>query len=70
MSTRSAIEAGELHDEAFGRDPFPVWERLRHEAPMFQEGLIRQSATGGRRSPSPCHHFAFTSTTSPSPVCV
>ena len=37
MSTRAAIEATDLHDEAFARDPFPVWERLRHEAPLFHD---------------------------------
>ena len=37
MSVRSAIDAGDLHDEAFARDPFPVWERLRHEAPLFHD---------------------------------
>lgn len=39
MSTRSAIEAHALHDEAFARDPFPVWERLRHEAPLFHDTI-------------------------------
>ena len=37
MSTRSVIEPVELHDAAFARDPFPVWERLRHEAPLFHD---------------------------------
>ena len=39
MSTRSAIERADLHDEAFARDPFPVWERLRHEAPLFHDTI-------------------------------
>ena len=37
MSTRSAIRPSDLHDEAFARDPFPVWERLRHDAPVFHD---------------------------------
>jgi cytochrome P450 len=37
MSLRSQIDAQALHDEAFARDPFPVWERLRHEAPLFHD---------------------------------
>lgn len=37
MSTRSAIRPSELHDAAFARDPFPVWERLRHDAPLFHD---------------------------------
>ena len=37
MSTRSAIRPSDLHDEAFARDPFPVWERLRHDAPLFHD---------------------------------
>jgi cytochrome P450 len=37
MSVRSAIQASDLHDEAFARDPFPVWERLRHDAPLFHD---------------------------------
>lgn len=37
MSTGTAVEPADLHDEAFARDPFPVWERLRHEAPLFHD---------------------------------
>ena len=37
MSVRPAIHAADLHDEEFTRDPFPVWARLRHEAPMFHD---------------------------------
>ena len=37
MSIRSAIDATSLHDDAFARDPFPVWERLRHDAPLFHD---------------------------------
>jgi cytochrome P450 len=37
MSVHSAIQASDLHDEAFARNPFPVWERLRHEAPLFHD---------------------------------
>lgn len=37
MSVRTSIQAPDLHDGAFARDPFPVWERLRHEAPLFHD---------------------------------
>ena len=37
MSIRSALESRDLHDEAFARDPFPVWQRLRDEAPLFHD---------------------------------
>jgi cytochrome P450 len=37
VSVGAAVEAGDLHDDAFARDPFPVWERLRHEAPLFHD---------------------------------
>lgn len=37
MSVRSTIDPANLHDEAFARDPFPVWERLRHEAPLYHD---------------------------------
>ena len=37
MSIRSAVDAASLHDEAFVADPFPVWERLRHEAPLLHD---------------------------------
>ena len=37
MSTRSAVQPSDLHDESFARDPFPVWERLRHDAPLFHD---------------------------------
>ncbi|MEO5633335.1 cytochrome P450 [Gaiella sp.] len=39
MSARSAIDPAALHDDAFCRDPFPVWERLRHEAPLFHDTI-------------------------------
>ena len=39
MSTRTAVEPADLHDEAFARDPFPVWERLRHDAPLFHDTI-------------------------------
>ena len=39
MSIRSAIDATSLHDDAFARDPFPVWERLRHDAPLFHDTI-------------------------------
>lgn len=37
MNAQSKIAAGNLHDDAFARDPFPVWERLRHETPLFHD---------------------------------
>ena len=37
MSIRSAVQPSDLHDDAFVRDPFPVWERLRHDAPLFHD---------------------------------
>jgi cytochrome P450 len=39
LSARAAVGSEELHDAAFARDPFPVWERLRHEAPLFHDAL-------------------------------
>ena len=39
MSARSAIDPAALHDDAFARDPFAVWERLRHEAPLFHDTI-------------------------------
>jgi cytochrome P450 len=39
MSTRTTIDAADLHDDAFARNPFPVWERLRHEAPLFHDSV-------------------------------
>ena len=39
MIARPAIDPGALHDDAFVRDPFPVWERLRHEAPLFHDTI-------------------------------
>jgi len=39
MSPSSAIDSGALHDDEFARDPFPVWERLRHEAPLFHDTI-------------------------------
>ena len=37
MSTRSASQSLDLHDDAFARDPFPVWERLRHDLPLLHD---------------------------------
>jgi cytochrome P450 len=37
LSIRSAVDPASLHDEAFAADPFPVWERLRHDAPLFHD---------------------------------
>jgi len=33
------ITAAVLHGEAYARDPFPVWERLRHEQPLFHDTI-------------------------------
>ena len=32
-----AIEAGDLHAAPYFDDPFPVWERLRHDQPLFHD---------------------------------
>jgi len=32
-----AIEAGDLHAAAYFDDPFPVWEQLRHDQPLFHD---------------------------------
>jgi cytochrome P450 len=37
VSVHSAIDSAILHDDAFARDPFPVWERLRHDAPLHHD---------------------------------
>jgi cytochrome P450 len=31
------IEPGDLHASAYFDDPFPVWEQLRHEQPLFHD---------------------------------
>lgn len=33
------ITAAVLHEDAYARDPFPVWERLRHEQPLFHDTI-------------------------------
>src|SRR3954469_16297652 len=33
------VTAADLHDEAYYADPFPVWERLRHEQPLFHDTI-------------------------------
>jgi len=32
-----AIDPADLHTQAYFEDPFPVWERLRHEQPLFHD---------------------------------
>jgi cytochrome P450 len=32
-----AIEARDLHSQAYFEDPFPVWQELRHEQPLFHD---------------------------------
>jgi pulcherriminic acid synthase len=32
-----AIDASDLHAQAYFDDPFPVWERLRHDQPLFHD---------------------------------
>jgi pulcherriminic acid synthase len=32
-----AIEAGDLHAAPYFDDPFPVWEQLRHDQPLFHD---------------------------------
>jgi len=34
-----SIEARSLHEAAYFDDPFPVWERLRHEQPLFHDSV-------------------------------
>lgn len=31
------VEAGDLHAQPYFDDPFPVWERLRHDQPLFHD---------------------------------
>ena len=31
------VTPADLHAEAYFADPFPVWERLRHEQPLFHD---------------------------------
>ena len=31
------IQAADLHEQPYFDDPFPVWERLRHEQPLFHD---------------------------------
>jgi cytochrome P450 len=33
------VTAETLHGEAYFDDPWPVWERLRHEQPLFHDGI-------------------------------
>jgi pulcherriminic acid synthase len=39
MKSKSAVQASELHDAAFAQDPYPVWRRLQHEAPLFYDDV-------------------------------
>jgi len=34
-----AIDATDLHTQAYFEDPFPVWERLRHEQPLLHDTI-------------------------------
>jgi pulcherriminic acid synthase len=31
------IQPGDLHEQAYFDDPFPVWEQLRHDQPLFHD---------------------------------
>ncbi len=31
------IQAGDLHAQPYFEDPFPIWERLRHDQPLFHD---------------------------------
>jgi cytochrome P450 len=31
------LDPGRLHDDAYRRDPAPVWEQMRHEHPLFHD---------------------------------
>jgi pulcherriminic acid synthase len=33
------VTAGTLHEPAYFDDPWPVWERLRHDQPLFHDGV-------------------------------
>ncbi len=33
------VTSGTLHSQAYFDDPFPVWERLRHERPLFRDAI-------------------------------
>jgi cytochrome P450 len=35
----SHVTAEDLHSPDYFADPFPVWERLRHEQPLFHDTL-------------------------------
>jgi pulcherriminic acid synthase len=35
----SPVTAADLHADAYFEDPFPVWERLRHEQPLFHDTI-------------------------------
>ena len=32
-----AVEPGDLHAQSYFDDPFPIWEQLRHEQPLFHD---------------------------------
>jgi cytochrome P450 len=32
-----AIDPVDLHTQAYFQDPFPVWERLRHDQPLLHD---------------------------------
>ncbi len=37
MKDRTAVSPEELHRPSFALDPYPVWRRLQHEAPLFRD---------------------------------
>lgn len=38
----SKVISENLHEDSFYRDPFPVWERLRHEQPLFYDEIDKR----------------------------
>jgi cytochrome P450 len=36
------IQSENLHEEKFYLDPFPVWEQLRKEAPLFYDEIDKR----------------------------
>lgn len=38
----SKVISENLHEDSFYRDPFPVWERLRHDNPLFYDEIDKR----------------------------
>lgn len=39
MSTRVTVSPDELHGPAFDQNPYAVWNRLQHDAPLFHDSI-------------------------------